>query len=147
MIKALVHALALTARTGPPIRDGALVEPKRRHNGLHGTPMSEQGHDEDRGLCRGAQPIEDRACGGAEGFVALVADEPLLLPCMDADIAHASLASGMAVPIGADYSRGIHDAPPGCAWKCAKRSMSGSPFSLQVSFTTVRWGATCHGSI
>src|SRR5215470_8146894 len=29
-------------------------------------------------------------------------------------------------------------APPGCAWKRAKRSMSGSPFALQVSFTTVK---------
>src|SRR6266540_3339459 len=28
---------------------------------------------------------------------------------MDTDIAHARLASGMAVPIGAEYRRGIHD--------------------------------------
>jgi hypothetical protein len=41
--------------------------------------MGQQGHDEDDGFCRGAQPIEDRACGGAEGFVALVTDEALLL--------------------------------------------------------------------
>src|SRR2546421_2970847 len=104
----LVYGLALTARAGPPIRDGTLVEPKRRHDGLHGTPMGQQGHNEDHGLCRGAQPIEDGACGSTEGFVTLVADEPLLLPRMDTDIAHARLASGMAVLIGAKYRRGIH---------------------------------------
>src|SRR5215471_8609932 len=51
--KILVHGLALTTRAGPPIRDGTLVEPKRRHDGLHGTPMGEQGHHEHHGLCRG----------------------------------------------------------------------------------------------
>ena len=39
----------------------------------------------------------------------LVADEALLLARMDTDIAHARLASGMAVPIGAEYRRGIHE--------------------------------------
>jgi len=66
-------------------------------------------------FCRGAQPIEDRAFGGAEGFVALVADEPLLLPRMDTDIALASLASGRARQIGAEYRGGVHDRPPGVA--------------------------------
>ena len=32
--------------------------------------MGEQGHDDDHSFCRGTQPIEDRAGGGAEGFVA-----------------------------------------------------------------------------
>jgi hypothetical protein len=36
---------------------------------------------------------------------------------MDTDIAHARLASGMAMPIGAEYGCGVHDAPPGCTWK------------------------------
>src|SRR5262249_38307031 len=58
---------------------------------------------------RGAQPIEDRAFAGAEGFMTLVADEALLLTRMDTDIAHACLASGVAVPIGAEYRCGIHD--------------------------------------
>src|SRR5438132_1966057 len=57
---------------------------------------------------RGAQPIEDGPCAGAEGFVTRVADEALLLLRMDTDIAHARLASGRAVPIGAKYRRGIH---------------------------------------
>ena len=90
--------------------------------------MGEQGHHEDHGLGRSAQPIEDRAGGGAEGFVALVADEPLCLARMDTDIAFAGLPSGMAVPIGAEDGGGVHNAPPGCAWKRAQRSMSGPHF-------------------
>ena len=50
--------------------------------------MGEQGHDDDHSFCRGTQPIEDRACGGAEGFVALMTDEPLLLPRMDYQCSH-----------------------------------------------------------
>ena len=40
-------------------------------------------------FCRGTQPIEG-TCGGAEGFVALMTDEPLLL----ANGYHVPLASG-----------------------------------------------------
>ena len=40
--------------------------------------------------------------------MALVADEPLFLLRMDTDIAHACLTSGRAVPMGAEYCRGIH---------------------------------------
>ena len=107
--------------------------------------MGEQGHHEHHGLCRGAQAIEDRTSAGAEGFVALVTDESLLLPRMDTNVAMASLASGRAVLIGAEYDCGVHDGPPGCVWKHAKRSMSGPPFLLQVSFTTVKWRATIFG--
>ena len=71
--------------------------------------MGEQGHHDDHGLCRGAQPIEDRTFAGAEGLLTLVTDEALLLARMDTDIAHTCLASGMAVSIGAEYRRGIHD--------------------------------------
>jgi hypothetical protein len=46
-----------------------------------------------------------------------VAEEALLLLRMDANIALAGLASGIAVPIGAEYGRGGHDTPPGYAWK------------------------------
>src|SRR5437764_11888622 len=80
-----------------------------------GTPMGEQRHDDDHGLCRGAEPIEDGPFAGAEGFVTLMADEALLLLRMDTDIAHTCLASGMAMLIGAKCRRGVHDAPPGCA--------------------------------
>ena len=47
---------------------------------------------------------------------------------MDTDIALAGLPSGMAVPIGAEDGGGVHNAPPGCAWKRAQRSMSGPIF-------------------
>jgi hypothetical protein len=46
-----------------------------------------------------------------------VAEEPLFLPRMDTDIALANLASSRAVPIGAECRPGVHDVPPGCAWK------------------------------
>src|SRR5262245_10444689 len=94
--------------------------------------MSEQGHHEHHGFCRGAQPIEDGTFAGAEGFVTLVADEALLLLRMDTDIAHTSLASGMAMLIGAEYGRGVHDAPPGCAWKHCHEKYVWTP----VCFTT-----------
>ena len=89
--------------------------------------MGEQGHDEDHGFCRGAQPIEDRAGGSAEGFMTLVANEPLLLPRMDTNIALTDLASGMAVLIRAEYVRGVHDDPPGCAWKTSPREVCLDP--------------------
>src|SRR5215471_1561061 len=114
----LVHCLTLSPGADPPCGDGPLVEPKRCHNRLPGTPMGEQGHDDDHGFCRGAQPIADRPCGRAEGFVARVTDEPLLLPRMDPDIALARLASGRTVPIGAKDGCGVHDGPPsGGVWK------------------------------
>src|SRR5437870_7040345 len=128
----LVHGLALPPRARPPIRYSAFVESKRRHNRLHGTPMGEQRHDEAHRLGRGAQAVKHRACGGAERLMALVADEPLFLLRMDTDIAPASLASGRAVPIGAECGCGVHDAPPGCAWKHCHEEYVWTP----VCFTT-----------
>ena len=138
----LVHGLALAPRACPPVSNRPLVNPKRRHNRLQGTPMGEQGHDDHHGLCRGAQPIEDGVFAGAEGFVTRVTDEPLFLLRMDTDIALARLASGRTVPIGAECGCGVHDGPPGVVWKHAKRSIFGPPFSLQVRFTTVKCRAT-----
>src|ERR1700746_2275981 len=108
--------------------------------------MGEQGHDDHHGLCRGAQPIEDGAFTGAEGFVTRVTDEPLFLLRMDTDIALARLASGRTVPIGAECGCGVHDGPPGVVWKQAKRSIFGPPFSLQVGCTTVKCRATTRPS-
>src|SRR5215831_20986831 len=51
---------------------------------------------------------------------------------MDTNIALAGLASGMAVSIGAAYSRGVHDAPPGWAWKHCHEKYVWTP----VCFTT-----------
>src|SRR5215470_11515473 len=127
-----MHRLTLTARASPPRRDGALVKPKRRHDRLHGTPVGQQGHDEHHCLCRGAQPIEDGAFAGAEGFVTLTADEAPLLLRMDTNIALAGLASRMAARIGAAYRCGVHDAPPGYAGKHGHEKYVWTP----VCFTT-----------
>src|SRR5947207_8569703 len=106
--------------------------------------MGEQGHDEGHGLCRGAQPIEGRAFGGAERLVTRVTDEPLLLLRMDTDIALAGLASGRASEIRAEYRGGVHDDSPLLVvlGSMPRRSMSGPPFPLQSHSTTVQCGAT-----
>src|SRR5207247_4695138 len=134
-----VHHLTLSTRASPPISHRPLVKSKRRHNRLHGTAMGQQGHDEDDGFCRGAQPIEDRAFGGAEGFVARVTDEALLLARMDSDVALADMTSGRTVLVGAEYCRGVHDAPPGCAWKTLPREVCLDPRLLD-NFTAPRFG-------
>src|SRR5215471_21414672 len=138
----LVHCLTLSPGADPPCGDGPLVEPKRCHNRLPGTPMGEQGHDDDHGFCRGAQPIADRPCGRAEGFVARVTDEPLLLPRMDPDIALARLASGRTVPIGAEDGCGVHDGPPpDSAGNIARMKYVWAPFSLQPHRPTIGCGS------
>jgi hypothetical protein len=70
---------------------------------------------------RGAQPIDDGACAGAEGVVTRVPDEPVFLLRMDTAIALARLASGRTGPMGAACGCGGHDGPPGVVWKHAKR--------------------------
>src|SRR5262245_15501113 len=94
--------------------------------------MGQQGHHEHHSLCRGAQPIEDGPCAGAEGCVTRVADEALLLLGMDTNIALAGLASGRAVLVGAECGRGVHDTPPGYAWQHCHEKYVGTP----VCFTT-----------
>src|SRR5262249_11957653 len=121
------HRLDLTAGAGPPRRDRALIKAPGRHNGVHGTAMGEQGHHDDHGLCRGAQPIEDGPFASAEGLLTRVTDEPLLLLRMDTEIALAALASGRTVLVGAACRRGVHDAPPGCAWKTLPREVCLDP--------------------
>src|SRR5215471_21350596 len=95
--------------------------------------MGQQGHDDDHGLGRGAQPIAHRASGGAERLVTLMAEEALLLPRMDTDMALADVASRMTVPLGAACGCGVHDGPPGCVWKQAKRSMFGPHFRYKCA--------------
>jgi hypothetical protein len=56
---------------------------------------------------------------------------------MDTDIALAGLASGMAMPIGAEYACGVHDAPPGCAWRALPRGVCLDPCFL-YNFTAPR---------
>src|SRR4030095_1638250 len=62
-----------------------------------------------------------------------VADEPLFLLRMDTDIALASLASSRAVSIGAECGCGVHDAPPGCAWKHCHEEYVWTPFVFTTS--------------
>ena len=89
--------------------------------------MSQQGHHEPHGLGRGAPPIEDGAFAGAEGLVTRVAEEALLLLCMDANMALTCLASGRAVLIGAECRRGGQAGPPSSVGERTKRSMAGPP--------------------
>src|SRR5215813_578780 len=118
-----LHGLPLSPGACPPIGDCALVKPQRRYNRLHGTAMGEQGHDDHDRLGQSAQPIEDGAFASAEGFVTRMTDEALLLLRMDTDIALAGLASGGAMPVGAECGCGVHDSPPGFVWQQANRSM------------------------
>ena len=89
--------------------------------------MGEQGDDDHHGLGRGAQPIEDGACAGAESLLTRVTDEPVFLLRMNTDIALAGLASGRTVPIGAECGCGVHDGPPGVVWKHAKEEYIRAP--------------------
>ena len=58
---------------------------------------------------------------------------------MDTDIALAGLASSMVVTIRAEYTRGVHDAPPGCAWKTLPRGVCLDPRLLYIC-TAPRFG-------
>jgi len=95
--------------------------------------MGEQRHDEAHRLGCGAQAVKHRACGGAERLLARMADEPPFLLRMDTDIALARLASGRAVPIGAECGCGVHDAPPGYAWKHCHEKYVWTPVCLTTS--------------
>src|SRR5262249_19553625 len=90
-------------------------------------------------FCRSAQPVADCPFAGAEGVVTLATDEALLLLRMDTNIAPASLASRMATRIGAEYRCGVHDAPPGCAWKTLPREVWLDP-RLLYNCTAPRFG-------
>src|SRR6266699_402554 len=135
----LLHGLPLSPGAGPPIGDGAFIESERRHHGLHGTALGEQGHDEGHGLCRGAQAIECRAFRGAERLVALRAEEALVLARVDTNVAPAGLSSGEARHIRAECRCGVHDDSPLLVvlGSMPRRSMSGPPLPLQPHSTTV----------
>jgi hypothetical protein len=109
---------------------------------LEGTTMREQRAHKRHRLGWRAESIEDRACRLGKGLTALRANEPLGLARVDANVPLASSAPRRAGQIRAAYGCGVHACPPGFAWKRAKRSMAGPPFSLQANLTTVKWGAT-----
>ena len=52
---------------------------------------------------------------------------------MDTNIALAGLSSGGARQLGAEYGRGVHDAPPGCAWKHCHEKYVWTPIFLTTS--------------
>jgi len=104
--------------------------------------MGAQGHDDDDSLCRGAQPIEDRACGGAARLATLRAEEASVLTRMETNIALTDVASGWTCPVGAACRCGVHDCPPSSVGEPTKRSMSGPPFAWQAYLSTLKWGAT-----
>src|SRR5205823_6874467 len=99
---------------------------------LHGTPMGAEGPNDDHRLGGGAQPREDGALCRADGLLTRGTDAPRFLPRMASDRALASLASRRAVAIGAECGCGVHDAPPGCAWKHCHEEYVWTP----VCFTT-----------
>src|SRR5574341_2169910 len=100
-------------------------------------PLSHQCDDTRHRLGRGPQAVQRGAFRSAERLVARGAEESPVLARVDANIALACLASGGASQIGAACRCGVHDRPPGFVGEHAWRSMSGPPFSLQASFTTV----------
>src|SRR5215813_13535254 len=61
-----------------------------------------------------------------------VAEEALLLLRMETDMALTRLASSRTVLLGAESSRGVHDAPPRWAWKHCHEKYVWTP----VCFTT-----------
>lgn len=99
--QSLLDGLSLLACACPPIRDRPLVEPEGRDDSLPRAAMRQQRPHNPHQLSRGTQPVEDGACRRGEGFVALLADEPLRFARMETNIPLASLASGGTRPIGA----------------------------------------------
>ena len=89
-------------------------------------------HEGDR-LRRGPQAVKRGACRRGERLVALRAEEPFVLPRVETNIALACVASSGARHMGAEYSRGVHDDPPGCAWKHCQEKYVWTPVSLTTS--------------
>src|SRR5207249_1652631 len=61
------------------------------------------------------------------------------------DVALADMTSGRTVLVGAEYGRGVHDAPPGCAWKTLPREVCLDPRLLD-NFTAPRFGVELSGN-
>ena len=132
-----LHCLPLDASARQPTGHRPLIIAKRHDHRLQWTPVGHQRHHEADRLRRGPQAIKCGAFRGAERLVALRAHEALVLLRVNANIALAGLSSGRAVQIGAEYTCGVHDDPPGFVGEHAERSMIGPPFSFQANLTTV----------
>src|ERR1700746_428263 len=101
--------------------------------------MGQQRDHEAHRLGSGSQAVKRRAFRGAERLVALGAEEALVLPRVDANIALTYLASGRALQMRAEDGGGVHEDSPLLALlgSMPRGSMSGPPFSLQANLTTV----------
>jgi hypothetical protein len=98
----LLYRLALHAASRHPTCYRALVEAKRRDDGLRRTAVGEERqHARDR-VSWGPQAVKRRAFGVCEGSMTLCTDKALVLARVDADIALANLASGRTRQIGAE---------------------------------------------
>src|SRR5215831_11329767 len=138
----LLHGLPVGTASPHPSGNGALIEAKRRDDGLRRTAVGQQrDHQADR-LRRGPQAIQGGALGGTARLVAHGTQEALLLARVDADGALTTLASGRAGQIRAKYRCGVHDCPPGFAGERARRSMSGPLFLSQSTYPTIQGRAT-----
>ena len=89
--------------------------------------MGQQGHNDHHRLCGGPHAIEDRAFVGAEGLPAFFTEKALVLLGMEANVALADLASGVAIQIGAEYGCGIHGGPPDVEHKFGLQEYVGIP--------------------
>jgi hypothetical protein len=99
--------------------------------------MGHQRDDPDDRLGRGPQTGPCRPVRGAIRLLTLRAEESLVLTRMETNIALADLSSGGARQIGAACRGGVPDRPPGVVGEHAWSSMSGPPFPLPASCTTV----------
>jgi hypothetical protein len=87
----------------PPIPHRALIEPKSMHDGLDWTAVSQQRNHQQHRLRLCAQPIENRPFRRRKRLLALIADVPLFLLTMQADVSFFDLPSCRAINIRAKY--------------------------------------------
>jgi len=96
-----VHLLRVLPASLQPAFDRALIEREGRDNRLHRATVSEQRHDQRDDIGGFPQAVKDRPRSGAEGLLALAADEAAFLLGMHPDVALTGLASGRTVEVGA----------------------------------------------
>ncbi len=130
--------VALYARPLQPHRNSALIHATSSPDSRPGALTGQQSHDAGHCLSRRPQPRKHRALGGGAGLPTRGAGEALLLARVDAHVALAPVASRGIRPMGADYGRGVDDAPPlGYMRKRAKERKSGPPFLLQANLPSL----------
>lgn len=104
----LMHPLTMLPSPPPPVLDRPLIEPKGDHNGLDGTPLSQQGQHQDHPLRLRFQPIENTTFAGTKGLFADRTLTSLFFETMDADITTSTLSSCRTVNVRAKYLFEVH---------------------------------------